>query len=182
MKAVKVVLIIIGVLAVLIIGLFGYAGGFSKVEVTTAEMPIYFFAYEDYRGDYAETGKVMDKIYEALLEDGIETYKGIGIYYDKPGETEPENLRSRIGCVIEESDIDKAKELADKYNLTYTEPGEAVTSSHPYTTPLSIILGISRVYPAIHGFIKDKDIAPAEVTEIYDVPNKKIYYYMRIAG
>lgn len=42
----------------------------------------------------------------------------------------------------------------------------------------TIIIGIMKVYPAINKYIIEKKYQYNEIMELYDTPNKKIFYIM----
>ena len=82
MNALKIVLAIIAVLIILIVIAYAYYGGFKTISFRIEEQGGETIVYEEMIGDYSQTPKVQDKIYDALLNDEkIETTKGFGIYY-----------------------------------------------------------------------------------------------------
>ena len=108
----KTFIIVVLVVAIgVIIGSLYYVGFFAKIQIEEREVGPFKVVYEEHIGDYRGTGKIMDEIYHSLLDDGIETYKGFGIYYDDPKTTEKDKLRSIAGCILEENDHLKISEL-----------------------------------------------------------------------
>lgn len=174
----KIAVIILVVLVLVILGIWGYFGGFSrlstKVEVAGGEI----LAYEKVTGDYKNSGKVSDRVYYSLLNDlKIETYKGVGIYYDKPGTIETSKLRSDIGCFIEERDRHRVEELKKFFEVKEMEREKYLIIEIPYRGPLSVFIGMIKAYPALEKESLKMNISEKNpVTEICDVPNKKIIY------
>ena len=198
MKILKITLIIIAVLLTAMVAVYAYYGGFRKIEIKFEQAGGETIVYEEMTGDYANTGKVIDKIYYALLNDSVETYKGIGIFYDNPKKVAKENLRYEAGCILGleihekqghkvfKLDLDSAKieTLKQKYKVKTIPVKKYLITEFPYKGKMSIIVGIIKVYPAFDKylnyeyFIDDIDNIDDFVIEIYDVPNKKIIYRM----
>ena len=178
----KILVILIILVVVLILFLYSYYGGFSKFKILTKITGGEIIVFETHIGDYKKSGEVSDKIYYSLLNDEkIETYKGIGIYYDNPKKTETEKLRSEIGCILEESDYDKIETLKEKYGIKKIEEKEYITSEFPFKGKLSILFGILKVIPALNEYAKENNYdEDSPIMEIYDVPNKKILYRKEI--
>lgn len=183
MKALKIVLIIL-VAIILAIGVFAwYIGFFKTITVEEKEMGPYQLVAVEHYGDYAETGKIQDSLYYELLDDGIETLKGFGIYYDNPNQTDKptEELYSIVGCVLEKKDYDKAKQLSDKYRIMTMGRTKSMVAEFPYHNSLSVIAGIYKVYPELNEHLQKQNYKPQPAMEIYDIPNNKIIYIMAIA-
>ena len=176
-KIMNIVLIILAVLVVLLIAIYAYYGGFGKINFRIENQGGETVVYENVTGDYSQTPKVSDKIYYALLnEEKIATTKGIGIYYDNPKKVEKDKLRSDIGCIVENTDSATLTRLAEKYQIKTLPQSDFVVAEFPFKGKLSVLFGIMRVYPALDKFNKEHGYIESPITEIYDVPNKKIIY------
>jgi hypothetical protein len=134
--------------------------------------------YEKISGEYKQSGKVMDKIYYALLnEDKVETYKGFGIYYDNPQKVEASKLRSEAGCILEEKDTEKLPALEKKYAVRTFPTAKYITTEFPFKNKMAVMLSLMKVYPALNQFAKKNGFKEDGATmEIYDIPNKRIIY------
>jgi hypothetical protein len=171
---------VLGAIAVLLLFYLYYMGFFNKIEITEKEMGPYKVAFKEHIGDYKETGKIMDEIYHSLLDDGVETYKGFGIYYDDPKVVKKDKLRSIAGSIIEEKDYDKIDKLKDKYGIKTIDKTRSITTEFPFKNKMSIMFGIMKVYPELNKYIDSKGYKRGYVMEIYDVPNKKTIYVAEI--
>ena len=178
MKILKTLLTAIVILAVAGIIFYGYYGGFKKVDVGISASGGEILVYEKMRGDYRQSAEVMDKIYNNLLnEDSIETFKGFGIYYDNPREVEKSELRSDVGCILENADIARMSELEEKYSIKTFPEKEYITAEFPYKGKASVIVSLIKVYPELNKFaIENGYSEEGAVMEIYDIPNKRILY------
>ncbi len=174
----KTALIIILSLAVILLAIYFYFGGFAKIELQITEQGGETLVFEEITGDYKQSAIVMDKIYHDLLEnEDIETYRGFGIYYDNPKEVEINKLRADAGCILEVNHLKYLPKLEGKYNIKTLPKSTCITTEFPFRGKLSVLLGILRVYPAMHKFAQSNEIDElGEVVEIYDIPNKKIIY------
>jgi hypothetical protein len=168
-----------GLLAALIVFL-AYMGMFSTPAVVEKNMGPYTGVYEPFVGDYKKTGAVGMKIYESLKADGVETFKGFGIYYDDPRVTPGEKLRSDVGSILEEKDLARVPELAKKYRIKKLPARQSIVAEFPVRNPLSYMLAPMKTYPAITKYAQHKGCKYGMPYEIYDVPAKKIYLVMEI--
>jgi len=172
--------IILGILLIALIGLLIHAGLFFKVQATEALSGPYTVVYVEKTGDYAQAGKAGMDVYQTLIaEFGVNPTKGFGIYYDDPKSVAKNKLRSEVGCILEGNDILKAPLMTSKFKVRILEPKISLVATHPFTNPLSIMLGIAKVYPKFAETLKGKTSDYTYSMEIYDMPNKKTIYLMR---
>ncbi len=178
----KIVLIVLLALAVFITAGYAWLGGFSKVKAADKVQGGEILVYQKVKGEYRNTAKVMDDIYYDLLNNkNIETYKGFGIYYDNPKEVEAADLRSDAGCILEPADAEQTDKLKVKYEIKEFPEKKYITASFPYKNKMSVMMSIMKVYPALNKYCEEKGYdTDTPVMEIYDVPNKKIYYRKEI--
>lgn len=182
MKALKITLIIIVATLAVLIGVSAYYGGFRKIEFSIVERQPEWVVYESVTGDYGQTPQVTDRVYNTLLNEwGIETYRGFGIFYDNPQDTEKDKMRSDLGCMLENApDSFLISQIETKFNIKELPEGKFLTTEFPYKGSLSIMFGIMRVYPAMNKYCIEHNIGDSPIMEIYDVPNGKIIYQKEI--
>ncbi len=181
MKVLKIIGIILGIVILAFVIAYGYYGGFRKIEVVVEKHSEKIVVYEKMKGDYAQSGEVMNRIFETLKNEyHIETTQGIGFYYDNPKEVETADLRSEIGCIIDAADVDKlTPELEEKFEIKMLEEKDYPTVEFPYKGKISIIVGIIKAYPALTKYADKNDIGTNWYSiEIYDMPNMKTYYLL----
>jgi len=169
----------LGIFAIVLIGVLvlGHYGLYQKIRFEQQTTGGEWIAYLEFRGDYEQSGKYMDRVYELLIEEyQISTTQGIGIYYDKPGDVPEDQLRAEAGCIIS---ADDAKRIIGQSELMVRqlETNASVVTKFPYKGALSVILGIFKVYPAMENYLKTSDLPQSgPVIEIYDEPASQIYY------
>jgi DNA gyrase inhibitor GyrI len=178
----KAILIILISLIILILVILAWLGAFKKVHVFAARQGGETLVYETIKGEYRQSAAAMDRIFYRLLnEDKIETFKGFGIYYDDPKKVSKDKLRSEAGCILEPADVAKTESLAKKYQVKVFPEGDYLVAEFPYKNKLSIFMSLAKVYPALDKYAKMHNYNPEGfVMEIYDIPNKKIYYRKEI--
>ncbi|MFH1394568.1 MAG: GyrI-like domain-containing protein [Candidatus Omnitrophota bacterium] len=181
----KVFGIIVLILAVLIGGFLFYEGVFNPVKVTEAAMGDYWVVYEGNIGPYEQVGPVMEKIYQNLKKDGIDTTIGFGIYYDNPKNVERSKLRSEVGAVLDEKDYGKINDLKSKYNVKEIKKRKSLVAKFPIKNTLSFMVGPIKVYPAMEQYCKDNKIEIDKVKdsyglELYDMKNKETTFIMPV--
>ena len=183
----KMAYIIIGILVIAVLGVYIYFGGCKKVEFRTETLGGETMVYKDVSGDYKQTPAVTDEVYHYLLDElKIKTYKGIGIFYDNPKKAKERAktdksaigylMRSEVGCVIEPKDAVQIATIACKYKTKTLPVCQMLVAEFPYKGGLSALIGMLKVYPALEKYAKQHNLADSPITEIYDVPNKKIIY------
>lgn len=181
MKALKIVLIILGIVIILIAGTYAYYGGFKKIEVRIEEQGGEIVVYEEVIGDYSQTYEISNKVYSTLQnEEKIETTKGIGIYYDDPGKVAKESLRSEVGCIVENVDNTVIAKLSEKYNVKIIPRKEYIVTEFPMKGFMSIMIGIMKVYPALDSYSEEHGYGDSPIIEIYDNVNKKTIYRQEV--
>ena len=113
----KVVVAIVIIIAMLTI-YTAFFGLFHPIEVVEKESDPVVFVYDKHIGPYKDSAKVADRIYDRLKKEyGIDTLKGIGIYYDRPGDVDNSKLRSVTGCVLDGKYSDRRKELEKNFKV-----------------------------------------------------------------
>ncbi|MFC1501142.1 hypothetical protein ACFL58_01675 [Elusimicrobiota bacterium] len=181
MKILKWILTALAVAATGLMVFLWYMDMFSKPVISERVIGPYTIAYEDYMGPYKNTGKVFETVYNNLMADGIETTKGLGIYYDDPQKVPAEKLRSRCGSVVEENDIPKLMLMEKKYNIATINQAQSVVIEFPIKNNLSYMMGPMKNYPVLTKYAKAREYQLNSLAyELYDIPNKKIYFIMEI--
>ncbi len=179
----KILLLVIIVIVVALVIVYTYFGGFKSLEFKVTETGGETLIYKDIKGEYKQVGKIGDEIYYDLLNNyKIETYKGYSIYYDNPKTTEKINLRSEAGSIIEEGDMKRVDELTDKYKTKVYPKKKYITTEFPFKGKMSVFISIMKVLPALNKYANENGYdVNTPVMEIYDVPNKKIFYRKEIS-
>lgn len=174
----KLVLFSMIIFIVVISLLLTYYGAFQKVSIAKSSFDECWFVYKTCTGPYQKTATVSDAIYYDLLNNrNIETFRGMAVYYDNPKEVTPQQCRSAVGCIVEKPSESLIEILKEQYGVLKIERREAFRATFPYKGRFSIILGVLRVYPAVHSFAKDNNISTTPIIEICDVPEKRLDYY-----
>jgi hypothetical protein len=174
----KTLIIIILLIFAGLLVLYSWLGGFKKVQFSIRETGGEVLIYESHIGDYKNVGKVIDKMYYALLNDEkVECFRGFGIYYDNPQKVEKSKLRADVGNILENPASEILTQLTPKYKIKTLDKQKYLVAEFPYKNQMSIIIGIMKVYPALNRYISDHNLSEeGYVMEIYDVPGKKIIY------
>ena len=178
MKAMHILVLIVGVIILtLVLFLYNY-NAFQKIEVQVREQGGEIFVFESFVGDYKQSGVIMDRVYNTLLDTfSIETYKGMGKYYDNPQNVETSQLRSDLGCVLEDTHFALIPEIEKHFSVTVIPKQKYVVAEFPYKGKISVLFGIFKVYPALAKYVEEKGFREdGAVIEIYDIPQKRIQY------
>ncbi|HAR62034.1 MAG: hypothetical protein DKM50_01695 [Candidatus Margulisiibacteriota bacterium] len=177
----KRVTLIIMILFMAVIVYLAYLGLFYKVKFVEKEVGPFGLVYEKHVGDYNETLKIQKRIYDALFnEDKIETYKGYRIYYDDPKNIERTALRSEVGCILENRNLNNLENIREKYNVRGFPRTKSIIVEFPFKNKISILIAVMKIYPALQGYSNEKGYNPVPALEVYDMTNKKIIYIQPI--
>lgn len=168
MKAIRNLLVFIG-LGLLLISLFGwYSGFFAGVNIEVKELGPIYAVYEDHIGEYSETDEIKKKLYGELWDDGIDNYKDFGIYYDDPGKTKTGEMRCKVGCVIEQNQVAELGQFKSKYNLFILDRQKVAVIEYPYVNLFSLYVGIYKSYPKLREFAAANNYPDGPIIEILD--------------
>ncbi|KAG7472471.1 hypothetical protein MATL_G00109050 [Megalops atlanticus] len=162
-------IIILSVL-VTISGYVLYSGLLSEINIRTGSPPIknITIAYKYKQGPYKECGTVFTE--SCSIGPKLSS---IGVFYDDPKQVPGERCRYAVGSILSEGDGRPCEELTRLYEKAgfrvFSFPGvtHAVASSFPHRTPLSIFLGVQRVYPQLDCYIKERKLCAHPFIEIY---------------
>lgn len=179
-KLLKWLLIIVLVLAGLAFIFLAYMGVLTKPSVFEAKTGPYLFAYEEYVGPYMNAGKICDKVYNSVKKDGIETTRGLGIYFDNPSLVPADKLRSQCGVVIEDKDAAKFSKISGKYRSKRIKAAENLVVEFPIRNSLSYAVGPMKAYPALAEYAQSKNYKVTGTYELYDMPAGKIFFVMEV--
>lgn len=175
----KMVILIISLLIVLftVVAIYAYLGGFANLNIRTENAGGETIVYKETIGDYNNLSPITNEIYYYLLNDlKIQTYKGFGIFYDDPQQTEKSQLRADAGCIIEDKDRMQLKGVDDKYKMKTLPITKTILAEFPYKGSVSILLGYLKVFPALKKYMRKHGLNDGPLMAILDVPNKKIIY------
>ncbi len=177
----KIALLILGILIIVAVIIVAISGGFApvKTEIKTAGGELMVF--ENMQGSYSQTPKIMNKMYDELVANGIAVTQGIGYYYDNPQSVAESQLRSEIGNVIRTEDLTTLQSSNLNYQTRTLPEQEYLIIELPYPNQLSVPLQMMKAYPALSKYSQENGlVVDTPVTEIYDVANQKIIYRKEI--
>ena len=181
MKVLKWIFGIVIVCAAVVAIFLAHLGMFSALSVSEQKMGPYVYAYEEFVGPYQKTMPVFARVNNIIKEQGIKSDKGIGVYFDNPSQVAADKLRSNCGAIIDETDPAKLAALSQKLKIGNFAQTNCMVVKFPIKSPLSYMLAPMKVYPVLSKHMNEKGYKPAESYEIYDMPNKEIYFVIPIS-
>ncbi len=162
MKSLNKFFIVIGaicaLLFVLILGFIGYMGGFREMVVKEQDFGPFYLFYHSHTGPYSEVSQLHKKVTKIIAKEKLKSEASFGIYYDDPSKVEKSKLRSEVGVIL-------TKVTAEKYTSTLIKNGlrfkllakrPYIFTSFPFHNVLSIFFGLSKAYPALGKYSKEK--------------------------
>lgn len=181
-RIVSVGLIILGLIALsLSVSYYFYYGGNYAIEVKEEQQGGEILVYENLTGDYSQAASVSNKLYYKLLcNDSVNSSRAFAIYYDDPTKVKKGELRSIVGCVIDDIDSLKLADLKSKYNVKVFPKAKYMTAQFPMEGYPSILVALNKVYPALNRYAANNEYGNGSVMEMYDMKSKMIYYRKEI--
>ncbi|MCB1139022.1 MAG: GyrI-like domain-containing protein [Leptospiraceae bacterium] len=175
------VLVLAGLLILAGVG-YGYMGGFRAVEVEEGSFGPHIMIFATHRGPYENLQSSWDDFQKSYEEAGLKKCHSLSVYLDAP-DTPPEELRTIIGCAIDDlSDAERAN-LARRFPVFHIPAMDAMVSEFPFRNGLSFMLGAMKVYPEFQRVMQERNFQPAVAFEVYgDADNiQKIEFVMPIS-
>ena len=162
-RAVKVTLITVAVILVVVvvgIGLLAYNfGAFENVELQQAVRGPYQIVCLEHIGPYQQAPAKIEKVKAMLQEKNITIGNACGIYHDDPAKVPSDQLRSRVGFIVEDSVSVEAPFMVD--SLAQREVIIGTIKAHPAVAPF-------KTYPKMQAWMQGNDYEPAgPAFEIY---------------
>ena len=182
----------LGSSSIIILAFFAYMGAFNSSNLTKKEVGPFHLVYVEYVGSYKDFTTVIKSVQNTMNDNAIQNYNAFGMFFDDPRFVADANLRSYIGVIVTEADLEKVNLLVEKGEIAYKklEKSVYVSASFPYRNFISIFLGILKIYPALDEYgvannfptYVNKKIGYENdfIMEIYK-PDA-IYYYMTLPG
>ncbi|XP_059384672.1 testis-expressed protein 264 homolog [Carassius carassius] len=134
-----------------------YSGLITKIHIRTGLPPVrsITIAYKYKCGPYKDCGS----LFRESCSIGPKL-SCIGIFYDDPKKIPAQKCRYAVGSILSEGEDRPNEEQQQLYVkngfgvFSFPEVTHVVTASFPHRTPLSIFLGVQRVYPQLNCYIK----------------------------
>ncbi len=162
-KAVKSILIIVtAILALIIIVLVSISykfGAFESVELQQAARGPYQIVCLEHIGPYQQAPAKIEEVRALLEEKSIAIGNTCGVYHDDPTSVPQDQLRSRVGFIVEDSIMVEAPFMID--SLAQREVIIGTIKAHPAVAPF-------KTYPALNAWMQQNGYETAgPAFEIY---------------
>ena len=94
-----------------------YHDFFSSPKIVEKEMGPFTIVSKRFAGPYYKVGPTMDEVDAWLRENGVESTKGVGLYYDDPADVKESELRSDVGNIVENVDEETLAKIKEKFEV-----------------------------------------------------------------
>ncbi|XP_043108008.1 testis-expressed protein 264 homolog [Puntigrus tetrazona] len=147
-----------------------YSGLTTEIHIRTGLPPVrsITIAYKYKVGPYKDCGS----LFRESCSIGPKL-PCIGIFYDDPKKVPAQKCRYAVGSILSEGEDapnEEERQLYEKHCFrvfSFPEVTHVVTATFPHRTPLSIFLGVQRVYPQLNCYIKERKLCAHPFLEIY---------------
>ncbi|MDT8447169.1 MAG: hypothetical protein RRB13_09800 [bacterium] len=158
-------------------GGYAYLGGYAPVTVTEEEMGPLELVFEVHRGEYGTIYPQVQRVQTRLEGLGLNGPRTFGLYYDNPELVAEPDLRSLGGGILPWGRT-LPMDQQNRFRHGLLKRQSFLVARHPMRHPLSILIGLRRVYPVLEKARQPIDLAPAGVMEIYDHAQEEILYLL----
>ncbi|XP_067243999.1 testis-expressed protein 264 homolog [Chanodichthys erythropterus] len=147
-----------------------YSGLTTEIHIRTGLPPVksITIAYKYKVGPYKNCGSLFKE--SSSIGPNLSC---IGIFYDDPKKVPAQKCRYAVGSILSEGEDgpnEDQQQLYEKQGFRvffFPEVTHVVTASFPHRTPLSVFLGVQRVYPQLNYYIKERKLCAHPFLEIY---------------
>ncbi|KAK7916556.1 hypothetical protein WMY93_012317 [Mugilogobius chulae] len=147
-----------------------YSGLLAQVVVLTGSPPVkkITIVYKFLQGPYKNCGQLFKE--SSSIGPKLPC---IGVFYDDPRKVPGPECRCAVGSIVSEGEDKPSEDLLQKYKtsgfsvFSFPEVTHVVTASFPHRTCLSIIVGVTRVYPRLTQYIKERRLCAHPFIEVY---------------
>ena len=168
-KKMKLFGMVVSAVVLLVVITVWQLGFFTKLTFITEKLGPYKIVYVDHKGPYHKIGDKFTLVKSFLDTNKITYSESLGEYYDDPGKTKVEELKSIAGYVVDMKT--KLPKLAEPYKTKIIAKNSYVTTVFKGSPAVGPII----VYPKAMKFIDEsgnKISGPA--LELYTMEKNKI--------
>lgn len=144
------------------------------------QFPASKYAYLHYMGAYKDCHKAFFAALKLASNRNVGT---LGIYYDDPKQVPDAKCRYAVGVLVPAGDpAMEARFKQAGYNMVDLPRSRCAVTTFPFTGMLSILIAVSRVYPALQKFcvsLGNKDAEPYMEVCPSGFAKEQIYYAVR---
>ncbi|NLP02851.1 MAG: GyrI-like domain-containing protein [Fibrobacter sp.] len=169
----RIALIISGVVVIAILLVSFFAGVFDTVKFSTETAGPYNLIYREFQGPFSGIRFTLNDVFKYVRDKKkIEASRGFGIFYDDPGKTPSDSLRSITGVIV-----DSVIAVEKPYKSGVFEKTEAVVGRFPIRSFLSYVMGAGKFYSRLQEYLNQNNLKMSgPVLEVYDNGERMIIY------
>eukprot|EP00892_Ulva_mutabilis_P006110 jgi/Ulvmu1/3871/UM018_0090.1 len=150
---------------------------FRTVTWTSGPMEGFTYVYVDHVGPYKTVGKAFDKLLaemkDAEMPVDFKYDRFVGVYLDNPGKVPASECRARAGVIVD----DETAAACPLPSRTY-QSQETAQTQLLYIDFLSVLIAISKAYPALQKYCKSRgDEEFEETIEMYDLSKRTVTFH-----
>lgn len=160
---------LLGLLVLLILGglgFFAYMGGFRAVEVREGPFGPHTIIFATHKGPYENLEQSWEEFQSRWKEAGLKKCNSLSVYLDSP-DTPPEELRTILGCTIDELSEEERLHLSEQFPVFTIPAMDSLLSEFPFRNGLSFMFGAMKVYPEFQKIMEERGLRPAVGFELY---------------
>ena len=147
------------------------------IEVDEEEIPKLRIAYKNYVGEYKTAGQHFKSLVSAVKsKTGFNPDSYLGVYFDDPTKVKPSECRFTVAVVLDDDGAENPLK-EDGYKEGNIIVTNALHATFPFYGIVSILLAISRVYPALTNAATAKSLEGTVMIELSHISKHLTDYY-----
>lgn len=158
-KALRVIGIIVG----LFVAWLAYMGMFNSVKVIDGHEGGYKLAGIWHHGSYGMIGESFQELVSMADEAGMEDYKMMSVYFNKPGDVPDDSLLTFVGVILKENLVE-----GEGWERMDIPRGEAVYADFVYRNMMSYGFGAAKCFPVLFEKTQEKEWKEIIGCEFYE--------------
>lgn len=165
----KKILISVGVILAILIGIYGFNGGFSKADVRMQHQNELLLIGIDHQGAYKTIGTAFEKVSKVKENAKLDSAVLVGVYFDDPKTVAEDSLRSFAGFTV--PNMAMGTEICKNnpgFYIMPIEESEAYVCDLKTSGTLSMMIAAMKAYPAL-GDAAEGLSGSKKVTHVYEM-------------
>jgi len=162
--------------AAMILFLLIFLGVLSVIRIVQHVQQPVTLIYEKRFGSYKNVRTASARIHSQIQILGISNAVEFGLFFDNRRTHNSDEKRFVAGCLVPSEYTNQLSKVSNLFRIGFIPAITNFGTDFPYKNDLSFAVGVLKVYPALHAFIKNKYIQTLAVMEQYDIKSGIIQY------
>ncbi|ERP38710.1 hypothetical protein [Chitinivibrio alkaliphilus] len=174
-KLIRNLFFAVAAVAVVLIGIYAYYGGYSRVEFVEDYRPGGYLVpiTVSAQNPYEIAGTLLDSLMSDLSEVGVDTLSPLmSVFYPYDG-GEDSLLHYMAGFLVTSEEAERIPEEHDVISLS---PYASLSAYWEHKGQMSVIIGLHKMHTALADLAEDDVVEQRPTVSVLDARNSELYY------